>query len=33
VGVGFDGVAKHFDEVAGAVLIAGDAVGVARDVG
>jgi len=24
VGAGFDGVAKHFDEVAGAVLVAGD---------
>ena len=33
VGVGFDGVAKHFDEVAGAVLVAGDAAGVAGDVG
>jgi hypothetical protein len=32
VWAGFDGVAQHFDKVAGAVLIAGNAVGVARDV-
>ena len=33
VGLAFDGVAQHFDKVAGAVLIAGNAVGVARDEG